>query len=112
RAKRRGGHGSQTDEQSEFESQIHQIVRRLEGDSRSNFRLIEHLLDRRCDPTLIVAQGHAPARPAQIVGCISHNKWITGKGKHLNVIVIVSNGHDLRSWDFSISSPALHRMTL
>src|SRR5579862_3191333 len=67
-----------------------------------------YLCQRRRHPALIIPQGHTPAAPAQLLAGIPHDNRMAGKLKHLNVIMVVTDGHDLFAAQAAISSPALH----
>src|SRR5581483_7974745 len=91
------------------------IAKSLNQDSSqlcANFCLRQHLIDCRGDAALVIGKRYVPAGSAKIVSCISHDKWMPGKGKHLNIVVVVSNGHDLGAWYASVTGPALERVSL
>src|ERR1051325_9468453 len=79
---------------------------------RFYFCLAQHLLHSCCHSTLVIRKGNVPSRPPQIIGRITHDKWMSCKGKHLDVVVIVSNSHDLFARNAAILGPTLNSMPL
>src|SRR5271165_1237384 len=73
---------------------------------------IQHLLDGRGNAALIVVQRYRPAALFQVVGRVPHDHRMAGKGQHLDVVVIVPDGHDLGAVDAAIVGPALQRVSL
>src|SRR5712691_2726771 len=54
----------------------------------------------------LVAACHYPAILLQFMRCISHDNRNPCKFKHFQVIMVVSNGHNLLSWNSCLCSPA------
>src|ERR1019366_644701 len=59
-----------------------------------------------------VRAGKRPAAAAQLFGCIPHDKRVAGKGKHFNVVIVITNGHDLFAGNAPVVGPALQRVSL
>src|ERR1035438_9869606 len=57
-------------------------------------------------------QSDGPAVLLQVVRCISHDDRMAGEGQHLDVIVIIADGHYLGAIDATIVGPALQRVSL
>src|SRR5437879_3797420 len=79
---------------------------------RENGLFPQHLLNRRGHAILIVRQSDRPAPGLQFMGCISHDKRDSGERKHFNVIIVITDGHDLSSRNTTVPRPSLERMTL
>src|SRR5579863_3325610 len=75
--------------------------------SYSDPRPTQRLLDRGCHSILIVGEGHRPSSPTQFFGCISHDKGHAGEDKHFDVVVVITNGHDLLAGDATVVGPTL-----
>src|SRR5208283_3093285 len=63
------------------------------------------------NPALVVTQGYRPSPPAQLLASIPHDNRIPSKLKHLNVIVIITDGHDLFASVAAVRSPSLQGMS-
>jgi len=59
-----------------------------------------------------MVQRYRPAILLEVVGRVSHDHRMPGKGQHVNVIVIVADGHDFAAIDATVPGPALERMPL
>src|SRR5208282_655769 len=57
--------------------------------------LEQHFLDRRGYPALVVRKRHPPAVLLQVLAGIAHDNRYAGELKHLDIVVIVTDGHDL-----------------
>src|SRR5208283_1405025 len=68
---------------------------------------VESLLDGRGHAALVVMQSHCPAVLFEIVGGISHDHRMSGKGQHLDVIVVVADGHYLGTVETAAFGPTL-----
>src|SRR3954467_10673618 len=51
--------------------------------------------DGRRAPALVVGRSHWPAILLQLIGCVAHQHGQAGELEHLEVVVIVADGHDL-----------------
>src|SRR5271154_1081077 len=80
--------------------------------SYSHPRPAQYLLDRSRHPVLLVGKSYSPASSTQFFRRISHDKGHSSEGKHLNVVVIVTNGHDLFAGDAAEIGPSLERVAL
>src|SRR5208337_1441832 len=63
---------------------------------------IQDLLDGRSHAAFIVVQSDGPSVLLQVVRRVPHNDRMSGKGQHLDVVVIIADGHDLRPVDAAI----------
>src|SRR5438552_6474837 len=73
---------------------------------------VHHLLERRGDATLVIAQRNRPTPAPHFFGCVSHDKRVTGECKHFNIVIVVTNGHDLLAGDTAIIRPSFESMAL
>src|ERR1039458_7097964 len=73
---------------------------------------VEYLFDGRRHSALVVMQSDGPAVLLQVVRCISHDDRMAGEGQHLDVIVIIADGHYLGAIDATIVGPAFQRVSL
>src|SRR5271157_705111 len=73
---------------------------------------VEGLLDGRGNAALIVVQSNGPAVLLQVIRRVTHDDRMSSKGQHLNVIVIVADGHDLSAIDAAVVGPPLQRVSL
>src|SRR5580698_9728941 len=72
----------------------------------------QHLLNGRSYSVLIIGQSHWPTPSPQLFRCISHDKWLSGEGKHFYVVIVITNGHDLFAGDAAIFGPSFEGMAL
>src|SRR5664279_6437229 len=56
---------------------------------------VEYLVDGCGNSAFVVMQSDGPAVLLQVVRGISHDDRMAGEGQHLNVIVIIADGHHL-----------------
>src|ERR1039457_1634743 len=56
---------------------------------------VEYLVDGCGNSAFVVMQSDRPAVLLQVVRGISHDDRMAGEGQHLNVIVIIADGHHL-----------------
>ena len=68
--------------------------------------------ERSGDPILVVRQGDSPAPVTQLFRCIAHDNRMAREGKHLNIVIVVTDGHDLGTGNPAIVGPPLERMAL
>src|SRR5712692_3229682 len=73
---------------------------------------MEHVLDGGGYSVIGVRVGERPAARAQLFRCIPHDKWVARKGKHFNVVIVITNGHDLLAGNAPEVGPALERVSL
>src|SRR6516162_3310166 len=73
---------------------------------------VEHLLERGRNSALVVRCRYRPSPAPQLFARISHDKGMPGEGKHLYIVKVVTNGHDLFARNAAIVSPALQCMSL
>src|SRR5208282_4358848 len=59
-----------------------------------------------------IRAGKRPAPGTQLFRGIPHDKRVAGKGKHFNVVIVITNGHDLFAADAPVVGPALQRVPL
>src|ERR1019366_3166520 len=59
-----------------------------------------------------VRAGKRPAAGTQLFGRISHDKGVAGEGKHFNIVIVITNGHDLLAGNTPVVDPALERVSL
>src|SRR5215469_6780062 len=59
-----------------------------------------------------VGRGYLPTPSPELLRRISHNNWVSGKGKHFYVVVIVTDGHDPVSGNPTEFGPPLKRVPL
>src|SRR6266545_6483876 len=71
-----------------------------------------HLLNRRRHTTLVIGKRDLPSSGLQLLTSILHDKCDSGEGKHLCVIMIITDGHDLLASNSAISRPPLQSMSL
>ena len=62
--------------------------------------------------TLGIRPSEPPAAGSQLLRRIPHDKGMAGKGKHFNVVIVITNGHDLLAADSPVVGPALERVPL
>ena len=55
---------------------------------------------------MVVASCDAPAPGAEFFAGIPHDKRMAGKLKHFDVVVVVTDGHDLAAMEAAVGSPA------
>src|SRR5580700_3913335 len=72
---------------------------------------MEHMLDGGGYAAFGVRARKLPSTPAQLFRCISHDKGVASKGKHLNIIIVITDGHDLIAGNAPVISPALQRVS-
>src|SRR5664279_6114764 len=70
----------------------------------------QHLVNGGGYPVLVVVERDRPAILFQIVGRVSHDHRMAGNSQHVDVIVIIANGHDLAAIDAAMVGPTLQRM--
>src|SRR5450755_1522641 len=73
---------------------------------------LQHLVNGGSHAVLVMMQRDRPAILFQIVRRISHDHRMAGKGQHVNVIVIVADGHDLAAIDAPVVGPTLQSVSL
>src|SRR5271165_7330198 len=73
---------------------------------------LQHLVDGGGHAVVIVVQCYRPSALFQVVTGVSHDDRMSGEGQHLDVIVIVTDGHDLAAVDSAMPGPALQRVSL
>ena len=61
---------------------------------------------------LVIAQGYGPAPGAQFLAGIPHDNRMSGKLKHFDVVVVVTDGHDLFAPEAAMGGPALQGVAL
>ena len=49
---------------------------------------------------------------AQLFRRISHDKRTAGEGQHFNIVIVITNGHDLLAGNAAVIGPALERVSL
>src|SRR5450759_1014060 len=59
-----------------------------------------------------VRAGKLPAPAAQLFRRIPHDKGMAGEGKHFNIVIVITNGHDLLAGNAPMVDPALERVSL
>src|SRR5208337_1373543 len=72
---------------------------------------LQHLVDGGGHTVLIMVERYRPTILLEIVGRVSHDHRMTGKGQHVDVVVVVTNSHDLAAIDATMIGPTLQRMS-
>src|SRR6266568_7137053 len=72
----------------------------------------QHLLNCRRDATLVIRKRDLPSSRLQLLTCILHDKRDAGEGKHLRVIMIITDGHDLLASNSTMPRPPLQSVSL
>src|SRR5712691_8062767 len=72
----------------------------------------QSLLDLRRHATVIIRKCDLPSSRLQLVTCILHDKRDSGEGKHLRVIMIITDGHDLRARNSTMPRPPFQSVSL
>src|SRR5215469_12525719 len=60
----------------------------------------------------MVTTGYPPTSAPQFVTCISHDNRMAGELKHFDIVMVITDGHDLFAPVTSVSRPALQSMAL
>src|SRR5271167_2097363 len=72
----------------------------------------QHFLDRRGYPALVVWKRHPPAVLLQVLAGIAHDNRYASELKHLDIVVIVTDGHDLFPHQATMAGPAFESVSL
>src|SRR5258708_22914231 len=87
--------------------------RKKSDEALSQSRRSSHpLLYSRGHTILIIGQSNRPTLGLQLLAGISHDKRDSSEGKHLQVIIVITDGHDLLARDTPMARPPLQRMSL
>src|ERR1017187_10334202 len=84
----------------------------LSCDYRFDRFAVQHVLDGRGHATFSIGPGQRPAAVAQLLRRISHDKGLSGESQHFDIVVVITNGHDLLAGNTAVVHPTFECVSL
>ena len=73
---------------------------------------MQRMLDSGGDSAFSIRASPRPPARSQLFGCIPHDKWVPGESQHFNIVIVITNGHDLIAVNLPVLGPTFQRVPL